>query len=129
MNKELLIIDISGRIPYGLKCKVNNTIPPCPSSEDYRNGDVCDLIEITGIETDNEYECVFTKDGDCALKKVIPYLRPMNSMTDEEEGEYEIIIRSSLTIHIDWLNKNMFDYRGLIPKGLALEAPEGMYNS
>jgi hypothetical protein len=27
----------------------------------------------------------------------------------------------------DWLNKNMFDYRGLIPKGLALEAKEGMY--
>lgn len=127
MNKELLIIDISVRIPYGLKCKVDNTIPPCPSSEDYRNGDVCDLIEVTGI--DAEYECVFTKDGDCALKKVIPYLRHMNSMTEEEEDEYEIIIRSSLTTHIDWLNKNMFDYRGLISKGLALEAPKGMYNS
>ena len=29
--------------------------------------------------------------------------------------------------YFDWLNKNMFDYRGLIDKGLALEAPEGMY--
>ena len=29
---------------------------------------------------------------------------------------------------IDWLNKHNFDYRGLIEKGLALEAPEGMYN-
>ena len=29
---------------------------------------------------------------------------------------------------IDWLNENHFDYRGLIPMGLALEAPEGMYN-
>ena len=29
---------------------------------------------------------------------------------------------------IDWLNANHFDYRGLIEKGLALEAPEGMYN-
>ena len=27
----------------------------------------------------------------------------------------------------DWLNKNMFDYCGLIPKGLAIEAPKGMY--
>lgn len=27
----------------------------------------------------------------------------------------------------DWLNKNMFDYRGLIFKGLVLEAPDGMY--
>lgn len=29
---------------------------------------------------------------------------------------------------IDWLNKNKFDYRGLIPKGIALEAPKDMYN-
>ena len=28
---------------------------------------------------------------------------------------------------IDWLNAHYFDYRGLIPMGLALEAPEGMY--
>ena len=31
--------------------------------------------------------------------------------------------------HIDWLNANHFDYRGLIPMGLALEAPEGMYKT
>jgi hypothetical protein len=29
---------------------------------------------------------------------------------------------------IDWLNAHHFDYRGLIDKGLAIEAPEGMYN-
>ena len=29
----------------------------------------------------------------------------------------------------DWLNKKMFDYRGLIPAGLALETPEGIYNN
>lgn len=28
---------------------------------------------------------------------------------------------------IDWLNSHYFDYRNLIEKGLALEAPEGMY--
>lgn len=28
---------------------------------------------------------------------------------------------------IDWLNSNHFDYRGLIEKGLALEAPKDMY--
>jgi hypothetical protein len=28
----------------------------------------------------------------------------------------------------DWYNKNHFDYRGLIEIGLAIEAPEGMYN-
>ena len=30
---------------------------------------------------------------------------------------------------IDWLLENHFDYRGLIEKGLALEAPEGMYKT
>ena len=28
----------------------------------------------------------------------------------------------------DWLNAHHFDYRGLIEKGLAIEALEGMYN-
>ena len=28
---------------------------------------------------------------------------------------------------IGWLNAHHFDYRGLIERGLALEAPEGMY--
>lgn len=28
---------------------------------------------------------------------------------------------------IDWLLAHHFDYRGLIPMGLALEATEGMY--
>lgn len=30
---------------------------------------------------------------------------------------------------IDWLNIHHFDYRYLIERGLALEAPEGMYNT
>lgn len=29
---------------------------------------------------------------------------------------------------VDWLNAHHFDYRGLIERGLALEAPKGMYN-
>jgi hypothetical protein len=28
---------------------------------------------------------------------------------------------------LDWLNKHLFDCRGLIEKGLALEAPDNMY--
>jgi hypothetical protein len=30
---------------------------------------------------------------------------------------------------VDWLNTHHFDHRGLIPMGLALEAPEGMYKT
>jgi len=133
--KELLIIDISGRTPYGLKCKVDNTIPPCPSAEDYKNGDVVDIIDVTGIAADKEYEGVFDKDGDCALVKVRPYLRPMSSMTEDEKKEYDKLLSQfgvieyykASTALTDWLNRHMFDYRGLIELGIAEVAPDGMY--
>jgi len=133
--KELLIIDISGRTPYGLKCKVDNTIPPCPSAEDYKNGNVVDIIDVTGIDADKEYEGVFDKDGDCALVKVRPYLRPMSSMTEDEKKEYDELLSQFGVVEYykasaaltDWLNRNMFDYRGLIDLGIAEVAPDGMY--
>jgi len=67
----------------------------------------------------------------CSIIDYKPYLRSMSSMTEEEideftqfdvyaDGEYVIPNYKA----IDWLNKNMFDYRGLIPKGLAIEVNE-----
>ena len=69
----------------------------------------------------------------------------MPSMIEEENKEYgkvceldtEILVNHpmngepfpALYNSQDWLNKHHFDYRGLIEKGLALEAPEGMYNN
>ena len=80
------------------------------------------------------------------IEEVKPYLRPMSSMTVEEEYEYhqcksidcldicemeheEMLETGALWFShaIDWLNKKGFDYRGLIPMGLALEAPKDMY--
>lgn len=49
-----------------------------------------------------------------------------NVYTDDEDG---IKYPSAFSIDaIDWLNAHHFDYRGLIEKGLAIEAPEGMYD-
>lgn len=68
-----------------------------------------------------------------------PYLRPMSSMTKEEQKEYDLFfsygehgwdnytIADEVPLIIDWLNKRMFDYRYLIPQSLALPALEGMY--
>lgn len=62
-----------------------------------------------------------------------PYLRPMSSMTEEEFDKYEELEWAgdfenlSLPL-LDWFNAHHFDYRGLIEKGLALEALEGIYN-
>lgn len=41
---------------------------------------------------------------------------------------YPFVCPEGSTLYVDWLNKHHFDYRGLIAKGLALEAPKGMYN-
>ena len=64
-----------------------------------------------------------------------PYLRPISSMNDEERLVYLNLThdytnktyKEPTTEIIDWLNEHHFDYRGLIEKGLALEAPEDMY--
>lgn len=72
-----------------------------------------------------------------------PYLRPMSSMTEDERNEYfsikmqetervalaEVYRPEAVSEILDWLNAHHFDYRGLIDKGLALEAHDGMYNS
>ena len=89
------------------------------------------------------------EDGEYAingwgLHGIKPYLRSMSSMTEEEckeLGELSAIIENvgetlpnapyyievARPEQIDWLNARHFDYRGLIPMGLALEAPEDMY--
>ena len=58
-----------------------------------------------------------------------PYLFPLLSMTKEQKQEYQYITERwmydssySISDSIDWLNKNHFDYRGLIEKSLALDA-------
>jgi len=89
--------------------------------------------------------------GPCPLiDEVKPYLRPMSSMTEEEKMQLkeeqlkdtrlfaealtkaaggDTSMRGKVIPHFaaDWCNKNHFDFRGLIPMGLALEATEGMY--
>lgn len=75
-------------------------------------------------------------------KEFKPYLRTMSSMTKEEKYIYRHMLGATLNsegesimfvyvedfpIVIDWLNAHHFDYRGLIEKGLALEAPKDMY--
>ena len=79
---------------------------------------------------------MFNRNGELVCK---PYLRPMSSMTEEEkieslnfawEDDYGRLAcyDGNVSEYIDWLNAHHFDYRGLIEKGLAIEAPEGMYD-
>ena len=71
---------------------------------------------------------------DVELNAVKPYLRPMSSMTEEEKEEYcnlqtKFLCSSQYPVTdayelFDWLNARHFDYRGLIPMGLAIAVTE-----
>ena len=117
-DKELLLKDISGRLAYGLIVQISL----------FRNDGRKRDIDLDPHVTENIWELI---DKYHAL----PYLRPMSSMTEEERKKYELlanhcIVTSIGFIHLevapltDWLNKNHFDYRGLIEKGLAIEVTE-----
>lgn len=119
-DKQLLLKDLSARLPYGVKCKVNF---------DDGTSDVMKLSQFP----DGLGIWGFYKEGCCGrTNNFKPYLRSMSSMTEEEKNEYFgrtmtiDIVETSQQV-IDWLLAHHFDYRGLIPMGLALEAPEGMY--
>ena len=130
-DKELLIKDLCARLPYGVKVKLGDN--PNIYDLEYRikfaimYGDsdkLEDILDITNIK---------------------PYLFPMSSMTEEQRKELEelylgyyvtcqdidddgyiwgedVFEMIPCTETDDWLNKNHFDYRGLIPRNLANDA-------
>lgn len=132
-EKDLVLTDLCGRLPYDMKIK-----------DEYG-----DYINVNLHNANIEHLIDRVVSG---LDKMV--LRPMETMTEEERKELKKLMNcDSVTDYSleytvggqvdyddflvyyedsyklnDWLNKNMFDYRGLIPKGLALEAKEGMYN-
>ena len=111
-EKELLFKDLCTRLPYGVKVH-SDGIPHEQT--------------LIGFIPDIEHY------------NIKPYFRPMSSMTEEELTEcretckYRQVGQSVLDCAtcetFDWLNSHHFDYRGLIEKGLALEAPENMYKT
>lgn len=131
-DKELLLKDLSGRLPYGVFC-VGTTYELDDDGERYIPVKVKDTL--TEIHNYN-LETVSVRLGlisSCKLETVKPYLRPMSSMTEEEtetlwniwENDAASEAASKMT---DFLNKKHLDHHHLTDKGLALEAPDGMYN-
>lgn len=125
-EKELLIKDLYARLTYGVICY-------------YDTSDKSETI--LGRLTPNTLESFISnkqligeenqcKIYDYSVTSIKPYLRTMFSMTNVEREEYCLMLCDELsTKPIDWLNRKMFDFRGLITQGLALEAPENMYNN
>ena len=106
-EKRLLLQDISARLLYGVIVRL-----------DYGNGTI--VTREMGIGSFHDMLFGNTKGK--------PYLRPMSSITKNEyEEETTLFGWNTGWEHYDWLNAHHFDYRGLIEKGLAIEAPKGMY--
>ena len=117
-DKELLLKDLSARLLYGVKIQVK---------------------EWTTLDTELKIGHIQRLQNDEIELK--PYLRPMESMTEEEDNEWnglnidplleavkerhtrieDLMLRAKSQYKpIDWLNAHHFDYRGLIEKGLAI---------
>ena len=123
-DKELLLRDLCTRLPYNVMCQVE-------FKEDGKHNSKVMLL--SGIFTDEAY--FTTKDGSIYSNEYKPYLFPLSSMTEEEQrtldsmcNGVEMVSRLSGLKMFDkafkWLNENHFDYRGLIEKGLAIDATD-----
>lgn len=136
-DKELLLKDLCARLPYGLKAYIKNWskferrwIEGVYTVESVHPS----LNNICGSTENYSVEVILGYD-DYDIK---PYLFPLSSMTEEQKKEYHSIIYRSIELHyneycdvidIDFFDvlqefylKNHFDYRGLIEKGLAIDA-------
>ncbi len=126
-EKEILLKDLCARLPYNTKIQLTEysvTGKKLPS--EIKILDYCMLGKVQA------YCNGFRKD------EIKPYLFPLSSMTEEQRKELkglyfdyisdEIFNDIEFVYHydcmhlIDWFNKNHFDYRGLIPMGLANDA-------
>lgn len=112
-DKELLLQDLCGRLPYGVKGVEANTL--------------CSLNTVTRFKS-------IVKNIEYKIEHLgfKPYLFPLSSMTEEQSMEFALL---QVNTHKDgflyvcdcanmmkWLLKNHFDIYGLIEKGLAIDA-------
>lgn len=121
-EKELLLKDLCARLPYGVMLKTDNVFPQ----------------KLEGISFDKDTFVVWVSDGGFTLDYMDckPYLFPLSSMTEEQKNELndklielelkalndEISHIEVAKFEIDYYLKNHFDYRGLIPMDLAIDA-------
>ncbi|MBP5722092.1 MAG: hypothetical protein J6X18_00710 [Bacteroidales bacterium] len=123
-EKQLLLKDLCTRLPYGVLIEVDYLCNEEWQSKYPTNKDV-DTLKTIDL---NEELVVTNGYSSYDIEEIKPYLRPMSSMTEEEEWKYNYIKENHTNWEAyDYLNSIHIDYRGLIPMGLAIEAPKGMY--
>jgi hypothetical protein len=134
-DKELFLKDLCGRLPYGVIVNYKGLVRPLFSVSPTQHFQITLDNALDGEHNGLVYVSLDTDNAD----ELKPYLRPMSSMTKEEQKELEKIIDGILgykarnyfhseddykwnTLYeaIDWLNAHHFDFRNLIEKGLAI---------
>ena len=119
-DKELLLKDLCARLPYGIKASYYG------AAEELETWDEIEGITLDGYVDIGQYSL--------PIESIKPYLFPLSSMTEKEWEDYQKI-RMIDWVHgdingtfinagsiVDWLNAHHFDFRGLIEKGLAIDA-------
>ena len=124
---QLLIKDLCARLPYGVICHTEKGDGYLGSIDQTIFGTEYG-INISPLKRD------YFNDRETDEQAVKPYLRPMSSMTEEEENEYRAIncyegLFPRNEEALDYVLEHHLDFRGLIEKGLALEAPTDMYKT
>lgn len=118
-DKDLLLKDLCARLPYKTLISIDGNR--------YRMEEVRHAL--IGIDT---YK---TTVDDSNIEQVKPYLFPLSSMTEEQKKEFDQFIELELKaindeidsvqttiFEVDFYNKHHLDWRGLILKGLAIDA-------
>lgn len=115
-EKELLLKDLCARLPYGVIAHTEKG-----------KGHICDVnFTIFSAEIGVNVNSIVRDTFD--INDVKLYLFPLSSMTDKQEEEYNDLNSNELGCFphteeaLDYLIKNHFDYRGLIERGLAIDA-------
>ena len=115
-DKELLLIDLCARLPYGVKCYKMTFKPELAE-------------EVICMLRNGSHNCVQLGTFLYRLEHIKPYLFPLSSMTEEQKKEQEAHFTCikhdmsfSICRYMEWCYKNHLDINGLIPKGLANDA-------
>lgn len=151
-DKELLLKEICARLPYGVKVNAPFTSNKNENAKGYKINSInFGVVEWTPIlfgekkqrnsiiiETFSEkYNqcCSIDIELNNDIEEVKLYLFPLSSMTEEQKKEFDQLLELELKaindeinhtqateFEVDFYHKHHLDWRGLIPKGLAIDA-------